>query len=246
MFSYVRDFPDQNSVSTLTYKRYIKIVGSTLLNKMSKTTSTYKYTRSWQKTVTVFQAKYSFFIYVGTLDLTLSGQISGQMNFNAFIGRLDNDVNMKASAKLETVPTLTVKGEATARVLINYKLGIEVCAFISYTINPEASTSLCGSSSQDANACFEVYGITQGNISVYAYWQSRKIRCRRFKCKKSWGGKKKFSKLSHTWSLANRREKLFGLCYACNCTGSHPLNVLCKGSRYGASQCSCLETCVSK
>ncbi|XP_019863803.1 PREDICTED: uncharacterized protein LOC109592945 [Amphimedon queenslandica] len=239
MFSYVRDFPDRNSVSTLTYKRYIKIVGSTLLNKMCTTTRTYKFTRSWQKTVTLFRAKYSFFIYVGTLDLTLTGQLSGQMEFDAFIGRLDNDVNMKASAKLETGPTLTVTGEATARVLLKYKLGIEVSASITYTTNPEASTSLCGSSSQDANTCFEVYGTTQGNISVYAYWQSRKIRCKRFKCKKSWGSKKKFRKLSRTWSLANRREKLFGLCYACNCYGSHPLNVLCKGSQFGASRCSC-------
>uniref|UniRef100_A0A1X7STM1 Uncharacterized protein n=1 Tax=Amphimedon queenslandica TaxID=400682 RepID=A0A1X7STM1_AMPQE len=105
------------------------------------------------------------------------------MNFNAFIGRLDNDVNMKASAKLETGPTLTVTGKATARVLIKYKLGIEVSASISYTINPEASTSLCGSSSQDANACFEVYGTTRGNITVYAYRQSGRIRCKWLKCK---------------------------------------------------------------
>uniref|UniRef100_A0A1X7UTS0 Uncharacterized protein n=1 Tax=Amphimedon queenslandica TaxID=400682 RepID=A0A1X7UTS0_AMPQE len=105
------------------------------------------------------------------------------MNFNAFIGRLDNDVNMKASAKLETGPTLTVKGKATARVLFKHKLGIVVSASISYTTNPEASTSLCGSSSQDANACFEVYGTTRGNISVYAYQQSRKIRCKWLKCK---------------------------------------------------------------
>ncbi|XP_019857231.1 PREDICTED: ubiquitin carboxyl-terminal hydrolase 47-like, partial [Amphimedon queenslandica] len=80
MFSYVRDFPDRNSVSTLTYKRYIKIVG--------------------------------------TLKVTLTGQISGQMNFNAFIGRLDNDFNMKASAKLETGPTLTVKREASFDTLL--------------------------------------------------------------------------------------------------------------------------------
>ncbi|XP_019862808.1 PREDICTED: uncharacterized protein LOC109591528 [Amphimedon queenslandica] len=161
------------------------------------------------------------------------------MNFNAFIGRLDNDVNMKASAKLETGPTLTVTGKATARVLIKYKLGIEVSASISYTINPEASTSLCGSSSQDANACFEVYGTTRGNITVYAYRQSGRIRCKWLKCKISWRKKKKFRKLSRTWSLVNRRKKLFGLCYACNCYGSHPLNVLCKGSQYGASRCFC-------
>ena len=61
---------------------------------------------------------------------------------------------------------------------------MEVSASISYTINPEASTSVCGSSSQDANACFEVYGITKGNIAVYAFWQSRKLSCKWSKCKK--------------------------------------------------------------
>uniref|UniRef100_A0A1X7SRL4 Uncharacterized protein n=1 Tax=Amphimedon queenslandica TaxID=400682 RepID=A0A1X7SRL4_AMPQE len=183
MFSYVRDFPDRNSVSTLTYKRYIKIVGSTLLNKMSKTTKTFKHTRSWQKTVPLFQAKYSFFIYVGTLDLTLTGQISGQMKFDAFIARLDNDVNMKASAMLETGPTLTIKGDASANILLIYRIGMAVSASISYTINPEASTSVCGSSSQDANACFEVYGKTKGSINVYAYWQLKEVSCKWLKCK---------------------------------------------------------------
>uniref|UniRef100_A0A1X7SPF0 Uncharacterized protein n=1 Tax=Amphimedon queenslandica TaxID=400682 RepID=A0A1X7SPF0_AMPQE len=150
---------------------------------MSTKTRTYKFTHSWQKTVTLFRVKLRFFIIVGTLKVTLTGQISGQMNFNAFIGCLDNDVNMKASAKLETGPTLTVKGKATARVLLKYKLGLEVSASISYTINPEASTSVCGSSAQDANACFEVYGTTRGNITVYAYRQSGKVRCKWLKCK---------------------------------------------------------------
>ena len=121
IFSYVRKFPNKNSVSTLTYRRYIKIVGSTLLNTKRTTTRTYKYTRSWQRTVTLFRVKYSFFIYVGTLDLTLTGQISGQMKFNAFIARLDNDVNMKASAMLETGPTLTVKGGASVKLLVRVK-----------------------------------------------------------------------------------------------------------------------------
>ena len=55
----------------------------------------------------------------------------------------------------------------------------------------------------------------------------------------TWGEKNKVSALSHTWNLANTRKKLFGLCYACDCYGTHFLNVLCKGSQYGASRCSC-------
>ena len=51
---------------------------------------------------------------------------------------------------------------------------MEVSGSITYIINPEASTSVCGSSPNgDANACFEVYGTTQGNIAVEAFWQSK-------------------------------------------------------------------------
>ena len=142
---------------------------------------------------------------------------------------------------------------------------MEVSASISYIINPEASTSVCGSSSQDANACFEVYGITKGNIAVYAFWQRWKlskvnnsdINCNNNSKKfsfplppihsfilmsliqRSWGKKNKFHRLSRTWSLANTRKKLFGRCYACNCYGRHFLNVLCKGRQVRASYCSC-------
>ena len=121
IFSYVREFPDQNSVSTLTYKQYIKIVGYTLLNNEHTSTMTYKYSRSWEKTVTLLEASYSFYIYVGYLDITLTGQISGEIKLNAFIARLDNDVNMKASAMLETGPTLTIKGDASANILVRVK-----------------------------------------------------------------------------------------------------------------------------
>ena len=121
LFSYVREFPDQNSVSTLRYKQYIKIVGYTLLNNEHTSVTTYRYTRSWQKTVTLLETTFNFFIYVGYLDITLTGQISGQMKFDAFIAPLDNDVNMKASAMLETGPTLTVKGEASANILVRVK-----------------------------------------------------------------------------------------------------------------------------
>uniref|UniRef100_A0A1X7USU5 Uncharacterized protein n=1 Tax=Amphimedon queenslandica TaxID=400682 RepID=A0A1X7USU5_AMPQE len=167
MFSYVRDFPDRNSVSTLTYKRYIKIVGFTLLNKMSTTTRTYKFTHSWQRTVPLFRVNYNFFILVGYLKISLTSQISGQMNFNAYIAPLNiNGVNMKASAMLETGPTLTVKGEATTTPWPGlFRLGMKVSASITYLINPKASTSLCGSSSQDADTCFE----NESEICSYEY-----------------------------------------------------------------------------
>ena len=121
LFCYERKFPDQNSVSTLTYASFIKIVGSTLFDIKRTTTEIYKDTRSWQKTVTLFGVKFRFFILVGYLNIALTGQISGQMKFDAFIARLDNDANMRASAMLETGPTLTVKGEASANILVRVK-----------------------------------------------------------------------------------------------------------------------------
>ena len=40
------------------------------------------------------------------------------MTFAAYIARMDNDKNMKAAAELKTGPTLTVKGEAVATILV--------------------------------------------------------------------------------------------------------------------------------
>ena len=118
MFSYLRVFPDKNSVSTLTTTRFIKIAGYTLLNERKTETKVYRYTRRWEKSVQIFEASYSFFIYVGTLKLTLTGHIIGSMTFQAYIARLDNNVNMKAAAELETGPTLSVTGEAVANVAV--------------------------------------------------------------------------------------------------------------------------------
>ena len=51
---------------------------------------------------------------------------------------------------------------------------MEVSGSISYTINPEASTSVCGPPPNgDANVCFEAYETTQGYIAVEAFWQSK-------------------------------------------------------------------------
>ena len=121
IFSYLRVFPDRNSVSTLTYRRYIKIVGYTLLNEQRTTRSVYRYSRSWYKSILVFRARYVFFIYVGTMHMTLSGYIRGRMTFLAYIARMDNDKNMKATAQLKTGPRLIIRGSAVANLLVRYK-----------------------------------------------------------------------------------------------------------------------------
>ena len=118
IFSYVRGFADKNSKSTLNYRRYIRLAGRTLLNEQHMKSSVYRYTRSWYSSVLIFTTHLRFSIVVGTLRLTLSSYISGHLGFQAYIARLDNDKNMRASAKLTTGPTLTVTGEAVAKVLV--------------------------------------------------------------------------------------------------------------------------------
>ena len=119
LFSYLRVFPNHRSVSTLTYRRYIRIVGYTLLNEHRTTRSVYRYTRSWYKSILLFRVGYRHFIYVGTLHLTLTGHITGRMTFQAYIARLDNNINMKAAAELKTGPTLSVRGQAVAYILVS-------------------------------------------------------------------------------------------------------------------------------
>ena len=118
IFSYVRGFADMNSKSTLNYRRYIRLAGRTLLNEQHMKSSVYHYTRSWYSSVSIFTTHLRFSIVVGTLRLTLSSYISGQLGFQAYIARLDNDKNMRASAELTTGPTLTITGEAVAKVLV--------------------------------------------------------------------------------------------------------------------------------
>ena len=118
IFSYVRGFADMNSKSTLNYRRYIRLAGHTLLNEQRTKSSVYRYTRSWYRSVRIFRFRWRFWIFVGTLRLTLSSYISGHLGFQAYIARLDNDKNMRASAELTTGPTLTITGEAVARVLV--------------------------------------------------------------------------------------------------------------------------------
>ena len=118
IFSYVRGFADMNSKSTLNYRRYIRLAGRTLLNEQSTKSSVYRYTRSWYRRVRIFRFRWRFWIFVSTLRLTLSSYISGHLGFQASIARLDNDKNMRASAELTTGPTLTITGEAVAKVLV--------------------------------------------------------------------------------------------------------------------------------
>ena len=124
IFSYVKTFPSKSRNSVLTYRRYIKIVGYTLVNEPRTSMSTlasnsvYRYSRSWHSSHQIFSSTYSFFIYVGTLRLTLSSRISLHTSFQAYVPRMDNIRDMKAAAELKTGPTLTISGQAAVRILV--------------------------------------------------------------------------------------------------------------------------------
>ena len=117
-YSYLRNFPDKNSVSTLTVRRYIKIVGITLINEHYTTSSTLRWSRSWHKRVQLFQVGYSFWIYIGFLRLSLSAYISGEMTFQVYVAPMNSGKDMKAAAGMITGPTLTVRGEAAINILV--------------------------------------------------------------------------------------------------------------------------------
>ena len=117
-YSYLRRFPNKKSVSILTIRRYIRIVGYTLLNQRKTFRSVLRYERSWYKRIQIFSVEYPFWIYVGTLRLSLSAYISGTMKFQAYIASMNEGKDMRAAAELITGPTLTVRGEAAATILV--------------------------------------------------------------------------------------------------------------------------------
>ena len=126
-YSYLRRFPDRNSVSTLTIRRYIRIVGYTLLNQHLTFRSVLRYQRSWYKRIQVFNVGYSFWIYIGTLRLSLSAYITGNMKFQAYIASMNEGKDMRAAAELRAGPTLSVRGEAAASLLVReHKIGLKL------------------------------------------------------------------------------------------------------------------------
>ena len=117
-YSYLRNFPDKSSVSTLTVRRYIKIVGITLLNEHYTTSSTLRWSHSWHKRIQLFRVGYSFWIFIGTLRLSLSAYISGEMTLQVYVAPMNSGKDMKAAAGMITGPTLTVRGEAAINILV--------------------------------------------------------------------------------------------------------------------------------
>ena len=116
-FSFVRAFPKFKN--KLTIKRRVKMVGTTLFNEHRSTTHNFNQVRSWYKSIRIFKKKFTFFIYVGFLDLTISSNIKGNMKIGASVPRFETGKNINAKAYLEAGPSLSVSGSASATILVS-------------------------------------------------------------------------------------------------------------------------------
>ena len=103
----------QNILSGITVK-YGKICGSTYINQDTSNLLPYLYSKAWNLvSLRLFVLRMSFFIYVGTLDITLSGSLSGTMTF-------DMSLDFKhAECSLNIGPTVTITGDASVKLLVS-------------------------------------------------------------------------------------------------------------------------------
>ena len=103
----------QNTSSTIIVQ-YGKICGLTYINKNTSNVLPYSYSRSWTlASLRLFVLKKRFFIYVGTLDITLSGGLSGDMTF-------DMNLNLTHAGCSVTVgPTITITGDSSVNLLVS-------------------------------------------------------------------------------------------------------------------------------
>ena len=93
--------------------KYGRICGTTYINKDNSYGFPYSYSKTWTlKSLTLFDKTFSFFIFVGTLDLSISARLSGDLNFN-----LDAKPT-HATASLTIGPTVRITGGASITVLI--------------------------------------------------------------------------------------------------------------------------------
>ena len=81
----------------------------------------YSYSRSWTLgSLRLFVLRMNFFIYVGTLDITLSGSLSGTMTF---------DMNLDfahAECSVTIDPNITITGNASVALLVS-QINLNTC-----------------------------------------------------------------------------------------------------------------------
>ena len=104
-----------SSISSLLFK-YARIAGSTNLYHLLRTFNI-SYQNSWSRSfgpLKLFNLKYSFFIYVGTLDLYIRGYVGVNASFYVNLN------TSLASAYVVGGPFLTITGGARATVLVSH------------------------------------------------------------------------------------------------------------------------------
>ena len=108
----VKYLNQQQSPSLTRIIKYGRICGTTYINEDSLHNFPYSYSKTLKlKSLTLFDKTFSFFIFVGTLDLSISATLSGDLNFNF------NAKSTHATASLTIDPTVRITGGASATVL---------------------------------------------------------------------------------------------------------------------------------
>ena len=128
VFDYTRDlaeieFSVIKSGSSIRGKAYAQIAGNTLINYDASVNAqkcfTYEKTLN-QKSTRLFKLSYSIFIYVGSVDASISVYLSLENNFDAEMCASAN-VNELLSATTGIIPKLsvTIEGTASATLLVS-------------------------------------------------------------------------------------------------------------------------------
>ena len=108
----VKSLNQQQSSSSTRIIKYGRICGSTYINDDSIYDFPYSYSKSWKlKSLTLFDRTFSFFIYIGTLDLPISATLSGDLNFTFYAN------STHASSSFFINSSVTVTGGASVTVL---------------------------------------------------------------------------------------------------------------------------------
>ena len=102
------------SSATVKTIKYGKICGLTYINEDTFNVLPYIYSKSWNlKCLRLFVLRMSFFIHVGTLDITLSGCLSGHMTIDMNL----NFTHAECGLTIGTIVTIT--GDASVSLLVS-------------------------------------------------------------------------------------------------------------------------------
>ena len=94
--------------------RYVKLAGSTYFASNKSVSVKIPSVSGNSGTIKLFSVEYTFFIYVGTLNLNIRGDLKAQTSFNI------NSAGLSATAYFSIGPTISISGGASATVLVSH------------------------------------------------------------------------------------------------------------------------------